>query len=59
MLVYIPRDRFNTDMRLRIEAMLKRELHGEHVDSSVTLGGESPLAQVHLIVRPEGRRCGT
>lgn len=52
-LVYIPRDRFNTDMRLRIEAMLKRELHGEHIDSSVTLGGESPLAQVHLIVRPK------
>ncbi len=52
-LVYIPRDRFNTDVRLRIEAMLKRELHGEHVDSSVTLGGESPLAQVHLIVRPK------
>lgn len=52
-LVYIPRDRFSTDVRLRIEAMLKRELHGEHVDSSVTLGGESPLAQVHLIVRPK------
>ncbi len=52
-LVYIPRDRFNTDVRLRIEAMLKRELHGEHVDSSVTLGGESPLAQLHLIVRPK------
>lgn len=52
-LVYIPRDRFNTDVRLRIESMLKRELHGEHVDSSVTLGGESPLAQVHLIVRPK------
>lgn len=52
-LVYIPRDRFNTDVRLRIEAMLKRELHGEHVDSSVSLGGESPLAQVHLIVRPQ------
>ncbi|MFD0738076.1 NAD-glutamate dehydrogenase [Lysobacter koreensis] len=51
-LVYIPRDRFNTDVRLRIEAMLKRVLHGEHVDSSVMLG-ESPLAQLHLIVRPE------
>ena len=51
-LVYIPRDRFNTDVRLRIEAMLKRVLHGEHVDSSVMLG-ESPLAQLHLIVRPK------
>ncbi|RPE81542.1 NAD-glutamate dehydrogenase [Vulcaniibacterium tengchongense] len=52
-LAYVPRDRFNTDVRLRIEAMLKRVLHGEHVDSSVTLGGESPLAQLHLIVRPK------
>lgn len=52
-LAYVPRDRFNTDVRLRIEAMLKRELHGEHVDSSVTLTGESPLAQLHLIVRPQ------
>lgn len=52
-LAYIPRDRFNTDVRLRIEDMLKRELHGEHIDSSVSLGGESPLAQLHLIVRPK------
>ncbi|MEO7939344.1 MAG: NAD-glutamate dehydrogenase domain-containing protein, partial [Burkholderiaceae bacterium] len=51
-LVFIPRDRFNTDVRLRIEEMLKRVLHGEHVDSSVKLG-ESPLAQLHLIVRPK------
>ena len=32
--------------------MLKDALHGEYVDSSVVLG-ESPLAQVHLIVRPK------
>src|SRR5690606_35218780 len=50
-LVYIPRERFNTDVRLRIESMLREALHGEHVDSSVVLG-ESPLAQLHLIVRP-------
>ncbi|HAD83889.1 MAG TPA: NAD-glutamate dehydrogenase, partial [Brevundimonas sp.] len=51
-LVYLPRERFNTDVRLRIEAMLKEALHGEYVDSSV-VQGESPLAQVHLIVRPK------
>ena len=56
-LVYIPRDRFNTDVRQRIEAMLKRELHGEHVDTTVQVG-ESPLAQLHMIVRPKpGERC--
>jgi len=52
-LVYIPRERFNTDVRLRIEALLKEALGGEQVDSSVVLG-ESPLAQLHLIVRPRG-----
>ena len=51
-LAYIPRDRFNTDVRLRIEKMLRRALHGEQVDTSVVLG-ESPLAQLHLIIRPK------
>ena len=50
-LVYIPRDRYNTDVRRRVEAMLKRVLHADHVDANV-LVGESPLAQLHLIVRP-------
>ncbi|MFT4197051.1 MAG: NAD-glutamate dehydrogenase, partial [Pseudoxanthomonas sp.] len=52
-LVYIPRDRFNTELRLRIEALLKEALDGETVDASVQLG-ESPLAQLHLVVRPRG-----
>ncbi|MBX9403303.1 NAD-glutamate dehydrogenase [Lysobacter sp. BMK333-48F3] len=51
-LAYIPRERFNTDVRLRVEAMLKDKLHGEHVDTTVHIG-ESPLAQLHLIVRPK------
>ena len=51
-LVYLPRERFNTDVRLRIEALLKDALHGEYIDSTVVLG-ESPLAQLHLIVRPK------
>lgn len=51
-LVYIPRDRFNTDVRLRIEAMLKRMLHGEYIDTTVLIS-ESPLAQLHLLVRPK------
>ncbi|AWV07187.1 NAD-glutamate dehydrogenase [Marilutibacter maris] len=51
-LAYIPRDRFNTEVRHRIEAMLKRVLCGEHIDTNVQLS-ESPLAQLHLIVRPK------
>lgn len=50
-LIYIPRDRFNTEVRLRIEDLLKKELNGDHVDSWVYMG-ESPMAQLHLIVRP-------
>ncbi|WP_159015746.1 NAD-glutamate dehydrogenase [Cognatiluteimonas profundi] len=56
-LVYIPRDRFNTEIRDRIESMLKRALHGASVDTTVQVG-ESPLAQLHMIVRPEGREVG-
>jgi glutamate dehydrogenase len=50
-LVYLPRDRYNTDLRLRIEGLLKRALHADHVDTNMQVG-ESPLAQLHMIVRP-------
>lgn len=51
-LVYIPRERFNSDVRTRIEALLKTALNGDQVDTTVQVG-ESPLAQLHLIVRPK------
>ncbi|MGN7725058.1 NAD-glutamate dehydrogenase [Luteimonas sp. 22616] len=50
-LVYLPRDRYNTDLRKRVEALLKRALHADHVDTNMQVG-ESPLAQLHMIVRP-------
>ncbi|MGY0612364.1 NAD-glutamate dehydrogenase [Luteimonas sp. A501] len=50
-LAYVPRDRYNTEVRLRVEAMLKDALGADHVDANVTLG-ESPLAQLHMLVRP-------
>ena len=50
-LVYIPRDRFNTEVRRRIERMLREALNGDSVDTNVQVG-ESPLAQLHMIVRP-------
>ncbi len=50
-LAYVPRDRYNTEVRLRVEAMLKEALGADHVDTSVSLG-ESPLAQLHMLVRP-------
>ncbi|KFN44645.1 NAD-glutamate dehydrogenase [Arenimonas oryziterrae] len=51
-LVYIPRDRFNTEIRERIEALLMRELHGDRLDTNIQIG-ESPLAQLHLTIRPK------
>jgi glutamate dehydrogenase len=50
-LVYIPRDRFDSENRARIETLLKDALHGERVDTTIQVG-ESPLAQLHMIVRP-------
>ncbi|HEU4664209.1 MAG TPA: NAD-glutamate dehydrogenase domain-containing protein [Dokdonella sp.] len=51
-LVFLPRDRFDTQVRERIESLLKGALRGERIDSSIQLG-ESPLAQLHLVVRPK------
>ena len=51
-LVFIPRDRFTTDVRERIEALLKRAFHGEKFDSAIQVG-ESALARLHLVIRPK------
>ncbi|GAP67384.1 NAD-specific glutamate dehydrogenase [Mizugakiibacter sediminis] len=50
-LVFVPRERFSTGVRERIEATLKQALHGERLDSAMLLG-ESPLARLHLVIRP-------
>ncbi|MBS3959719.1 MAG: NAD-glutamate dehydrogenase [Xanthomonadaceae bacterium] len=50
-LVYIPRDRFSGEVRSRIEALLRDELQGDRLDSSIQIGS-SPLAQMYLVVRP-------
>src|SRR3546814_11609372 len=50
-LVYLPRDRYNTDLRMRVEALLKRELPADHVDTNLQVG-ESPLHHSHIPVPP-------
>ena len=50
-LVFIPRDRFNTSVRERVEAVLRDAFHGEHVDSAVLMG-EAALVRLHVVVRP-------
>ena len=51
-LAFIPRDRFNADIRERVEQMLKRALRGERLDSSVQVS-ESVLARLHVVIRPQ------
>jgi glutamate dehydrogenase len=51
-LVFMPRDRFTTENRLRIQRILLRELHGLGVDYATRVG-ESVLARIHFIVRTD------
>jgi glutamate dehydrogenase len=56
-LVYLPRDRYNTENRLRIQAVLVTELHGTNIEytSWVT---ESVLARLHFFVRVDPEHAG-
>ncbi|MBS0376396.1 MAG: NAD-glutamate dehydrogenase [Proteobacteria bacterium] len=49
-LLYVPRDRYNTEVRHRIESIIREVFAGSDVESQVQLS-ESVLARVHLIVR--------
>jgi glutamate dehydrogenase len=51
-LVYLPRDRYTTQVRLRAQEILQRGLNGSQVDYSV-LVGESPVARLHVVVRAD------
>ena len=48
-IIYIPRERFNTSLRKKVQTILLEELEGDSIDFSVHLS-ENPLAQVHFIV---------
>ena len=49
-LVYIPRERYTTDLRLRMQVVLEDTFHGR-VTSHFAQLGESALARLHIIVR--------
>jgi glutamate dehydrogenase len=51
-LVFLPRDRFTTANRLRIQDILLRELNGVGVDYTTRVT-DSMLARIHFIVRVE------
>ncbi|WP_434812342.1 NAD-glutamate dehydrogenase [Microbacterium sp. bgisy189] len=53
-LLFLPRDRYNTTVRLRLEALLRDVFGAEHVDHATRVG-DAPLAQLHFVLRmPRG-----
>ncbi|MDH2427881.1 NAD-glutamate dehydrogenase [Sphaerisporangium sp. TRM90804] len=58
-LIYLPRDRYTTDVRIRMQELLLKALGGTSLDYS-TMIGESPLARLHVVIRGErGRPLST
>jgi glutamate dehydrogenase len=51
-LVYLPRDRYTTKVRLRAQGILADALHGVSVDYSAMVG-DSALARLYVVVRGE------
>ncbi|MFV0252593.1 MAG: NAD-glutamate dehydrogenase [Beutenbergiaceae bacterium] len=49
-LVYVPRERYTTAVRLRIEAVLRAAYQARDIEYSTQIS-QSPLAQLHFVVR--------
>ena len=53
-LVYVPRDRYNTEVREKIERIVRERFGGTHVETQVQIS-DSTLARLHVLVRtPQG-----
>jgi glutamate dehydrogenase len=51
-LIYLPRDQYTTQVRLRAQEVLHRAFGSDQMDYSVLLG-ESPVARLYVVVRAE------
>ncbi|WP_157250416.1 NAD-glutamate dehydrogenase [Nonomuraea typhae] len=51
-LIYLPRDRYTTKVRLKMQELLLKALGGSTLDYSAMIG-ESALARLHVVVRGE------
>ena len=51
-LIYLPRDRYTTKVRLKMQEVLLKALGGTSIDYSAQIG-ESTLARLHVVVRGE------
>ncbi len=49
-LIYVPRDRYSTDLRQRMQAVLEKAFAGE-VSEYYTHLGNSPLARLHVVIQ--------
>jgi glutamate dehydrogenase len=49
-LIFVPRDRYNTQVRQKIENVIREQLAASAIESQVQLS-ESALARVHMIIR--------
>ncbi len=49
-MVYVPRDRYTTEVRQRIEQIVLEAFHGTHIESQVQIF-ESNHARLHVVVR--------
>ena len=54
-LVFVPRDRYTTQLRLAIQAILERAFAGE-VAAHYLQVGDAPLARLHIVVQTTARR---
>ncbi|SCZ53549.1 NAD-glutamate dehydrogenase [Thiohalomonas denitrificans] len=52
-LVYLPREGFNTDVRLQVQEVMREAFDATHMDFDVSIS-ESQLARLHLIVHVDG-----
>ncbi|PSK97142.1 glutamate dehydrogenase (NAD) [Murinocardiopsis flavida] len=55
-LVYLPRDRYNTKVRLDVQKVLEHAFEGANMDHSVMVGS-SPLARLYVVVRADRGRA--
>ncbi|MBL8524343.1 MAG: NAD-glutamate dehydrogenase, partial [Betaproteobacteria bacterium] len=49
-LIYLPRENYNTEVRIKLQEVLKRAFSGTSVEFNVQLS-ESVLARIHMLVR--------
>ncbi len=53
-LIYLPRELYTTDVRMKIQEILKRHLNGTTVEFTVQLS-DAVLARIHMLVRSSPR----